>query len=92
MSIRIKNFLKRKSGGDVLSGRTDGAGAGAGVGGRSYSESDATTSKTASACKSPCIRVHVHVRVCVSLCVYYMSKYSVGENCCKGVLLDHESE
>ena len=68
MSIRIKNFLKRKSGGDVLSGsgRTDGAGAGTGVGGRSYSESDATTSKSASACKSPCIRVHV----CVCELVY----------------------
>ena len=71
MSLRIKNFLKRKSGGDVLngSGRTDGAGAGAGVGGRSYSESDATTSKTASACKSP----HAYVYMYVSLfAVYYI--------------------
>ena len=36
--------------------------------------------------------VYMYIYVCVSLCVYYLSKYSVGENCCNGVLLDHESE
>ena len=56
MSLKIKNFLKRKS--------SDGcSGAGSGVGGRSYSESDAITSKSTSACK------YMYVTMCVSVSV-----------------------